>query len=166
MFILCFNQWLVLNLFLEYVPLSVQTINIIVKLTLLYIILIGGEQKWSKLMVAWLLCILRVITVKSGSIEAHRGLNHYSLNWWVLYTFISAAHSNLENKVIVHYKMISEEWVFNLRLERSCYVYLLILRMWVRTPAGRMLCPWARHFTLTCSSRPRCINGYQLRLGW
>ena len=28
------------------------------------------------------------------------------------------------------------------------------------------LCPSARHFTLTCSSRPRCINGYWLRLRW
>ena len=30
---------------------------------------------------------------------------------------------------------------------------------------GRMLCPWARHFTLACSSRPGCVNGYRLRLG-
>ena len=28
-----------------------------------------------------------------------------------------------------------------------------------------MLCLWARHLTLTCSSWPRCINGYWLRLG-
>ena len=29
----------------------------------------------------------------------------------------------------------------------------------------RVLCSWARHFTLACTFRPRCINGYQLRLG-
>ena len=31
--------------------------------------------------------------------------------------------------------------------------------------ACMLLCPWARHFILTCSSPPRCINGYRLRLG-
>ena len=33
------------------------------------------------------------------------------------------------------------------------------------THVGDALYPWARHFTLTCSTRPRCINGYRPRLG-
>ena len=30
---------------------------------------------------------------------------------------------------------------------------------------GRVLCPGTRYLTITCSSWPRYVNGYQLRLG-
>ena len=30
---------------------------------------------------------------------------------------------------------------------------------------ANVLCLWAKHFTLTCSSWLRCINGYRLKLG-
>ena len=31
---------------------------------------------------------------------------------------------------------------------------------------ARVPCPWTRHFTLTCTFRPRCINVYRTGLSW